>query len=58
MKKLVFTALALLAALGAIQIATPAAKANNCDNVRCAACANPNEHPKLTPPDCCTCVPN
>ena len=57
MKKLVFTALALLAALGAIQIATPAAKANNCDNVRCMAC-DPGFHPKLTPPNCCLCVPD
>jgi hypothetical protein len=57
MKKLAFTALALLASFGAIQMATPAAKAANCDNVRCMACPT-GQHPKLTPPDCCTCVPD
>lgn len=57
MKKLVFTALALLAAWGAVQVATPAAQATNCDNVRCMACPA-GQHPKLTPPDCCKCVPD
>ena len=31
--------------------------AANCSNVRCAACPE-GQHPKLTPPDCCKCVPN
>ena len=29
----------------------------DCSTVRCAACPE-GQHPKLTPPDCCKCVPN
>jgi len=32
-------------------------KAVDCSTVRCAACPE-GQHPKLTPPDCCKCVPN
>jgi len=29
----------------------------DCSTVRCAACPT-GQHPKLTPPDCCRCVPD
>ena len=59
MKKLAYTAFAMLATWGALQIATPAAQAgpHNCDNVRCAACA-PGFHPSLVWPNCCECIPD
>lgn len=58
MKKLIFTALALLTAIGALQMATPTAQAGGgCDNVRCAACPT-GFHPDLKLPDCCECVPD
>jgi len=29
----------------------------DCSTVRCAACPT-GQHPALTPPDCCRCIPN
>jgi len=29
----------------------------DCSTVRCAACPT-GQHPALTPPDCCRCVPD
>lgn len=29
----------------------------NCSSVRCAACPE-GQHPALTPPDCCRCIPD
>jgi len=29
----------------------------DCSTVRCAACPT-GQHPTLTPPDCCRCVPD
>jgi hypothetical protein len=56
-KKLILASLALLTAWGALELGTPSAEAiNSCATVRCAACPE-GQRPKLTPPDCCKCVP-
>ena len=36
---------------------TGAERAVDCSTVRCAACPE-GQHPALTPPDCCRCVPD
>ena len=56
MKRLILAGLVLAGAWGVAEMSTPA-QAANCDNVRCMACPT-GQHPKLTPPDCCTCVPD
>ena len=56
MKKLMLASFALIAALGAVELSTPAAQAiNSCATVRCIACPD-GYHLKLTPPDCCKCI--
>lgn len=59
MKKLLLTSFVLAGALGVAQLSVPAASAKpvDCSLVRCMACPE-GQHLKLTPPDCCRCIPN
>jgi hypothetical protein len=45
------------ASYGDGQGGTPADKKVDCSTVRCAACPT-GQHPALTPPDCCRCIPD
>lgn len=54
-KKLVLT-MGLVALCACASQATTEKKVD-CSTVRCAACPT-GQHPKLTPPDCCRCVPD
>ncbi len=55
LKKLALT-MGLLA-LCACASQTMNEKKVDCSTVRCAACPE-GQHPALTPPNCCRCVPN
>lgn len=62
MRKLMLTALALLATLGALEMATPSAQAAkpsplSCSNVRCMSCP-PGYHLLFEWPNCCDCIPD
>jgi hypothetical protein len=47
----------ILALLALCACASDKPRPVDCSTVRCAACPT-GQHPALTPPDCCRCIPD
>lgn len=59
MKRILLAGLVFAGALGVTQLSVPQVTAApvDCSLVRCMACPD-GQHLKLTPPDCCRCIPD